>query len=98
MIRLIIRHDSVSPGQCHIAKCNFFLSQKTLVVDLLLWNTFCVGKIADVIVQSVYNVLNQNKAALSLVISRTNQCTHVMHQTQDYLHELFSVSDFNFPA
>ena len=42
--------------------------------------------------------IEQNKAVLSLVISRTNQCTHVTHQTQDYLHEFFSVSGFNFPV
>ena len=42
--------------------------------------------------------IEQNKAVLSLVISRTNQCTHVTHQTQDYLHVFFSVSGFNFPV
>ena len=36
----------MSPRQCPTAKCRLFLSQTILVVDQLLWNTFCAVETA----------------------------------------------------
>lgn len=59
--------------------CSLLLAQTTFIVDLVLRKTFSVVVVADAIVQSV-NIrlcirIQQNKAVLSRVISRTNQCT-----------------------
>ena len=82
MTRLIIRHDSMSSSVLSTCCCGI--------------RTFCVGKIADAIMQSVYNVLNKTKQLLVLSAAAPINAlkSHIKHKIIYMNFLLFLVSIF----